>query len=75
MDENLKEWPLPEPKLGKFNFTNSAGLRYEAQEIRRCIRTGLTECPSVTHADSLSIARIEDEIRRQIGAKFAVDDD
>lgn len=73
-DTNVREWPLPKPKLGKFEFHNSAGLRYEAEEMRRCIKKGLLECPVVTHEQSLIIARIEDEIRRQLGVKFAEDD-
>lgn len=73
-DGNMKEWPLPKHRLGKFEFRNSAGLSYEAEEMRRCINGGLLECPIVTHEESLIIARIEDEIRRQIGVKFAEDD-
>jgi len=74
IDQNMKEWPLPKAKGGKFFFNNSAGLRYQAEETRRCIKEGLTESPTVTHEESLIIARIEDEIRRQIGAKFPEDD-
>jgi dihydrodiol dehydrogenase / D-xylose 1-dehydrogenase (NADP) len=74
IDQNLKEWPLPKEKIGKFEFHNSAGLRYEAEEMRRCINEGLFECPIVTQQESLIIARIEDEVRRQIGVKFAEDD-
>lgn len=76
IDSNLKEWPLPKHKIGNFFFTNSAGLRYEADEMRRLLTSpeGLLECPIVTHDESLIIARIEDEIRRQIGVKFPQDD-
>ncbi|CRK86429.1 CLUMA_CG000053, isoform A [Clunio marinus] len=63
IDTNVKEWPLPKPKIGEFIFTNSAGLRYEAEEIRNCINNGLLECPIVSHDESLLIAHIEDEIR------------
>jgi len=75
IDENLKEWPLPKARIGKFVYHNSAGLRYQAIEMRRCIDAGLLECPVVTHEESLRIARIEDEIRRQIGVKFPQDED
>ena len=74
IDQNLKEWTLPSPKLGSFEYQNSAGLGYEAEEMRRCINDGLLECPVVTHQESLIIARIQDEIRRQIGVKFPEDD-
>jgi dihydrodiol dehydrogenase / D-xylose 1-dehydrogenase (NADP) len=70
----MKEWKLPKHKLGKFNFHNSAGLRYEAEEMRKCISAGLLECEVVTHQESLTIARIQDEIRRQIGVKFPEDE-
>lgn len=74
IDGSVKTWPLPEPTVGKFVFNNSAGLRYEAEEMRRCINEGLLECPTVPHMESLTIARIQDEIRRQIGVKFPADD-
>jgi dihydrodiol dehydrogenase / D-xylose 1-dehydrogenase (NADP) len=73
IDSNIKEWPLPKATLGKFEFINSAGLSYEAEEFRRCINEGLLECPAVTHEESLRIARIQDEVRRQIGMRFDVD--
>lgn len=36
------EFPLPEPGL-PLNFENSTGLRYEAEEVRRCILKGNTQ--------------------------------
>lgn len=50
------------------------GLRYEAEVVRECIRAGKTEIDWMTHNESLMIARIEDEIRRQVGVKFEADD-
>lgn len=72
MDGTEKTWPLPEARFD-FNFINSCGLRYEADEVRKCIREGKKWSDLVTHNDSLLIARIEDEIRRQIGVKFTED--
>lgn len=69
-----KEWPLPAAKH-EFNYKNGAGMSYEAEEVRRCIRGGKTESDSVTHADSLVIAQIEDDIRKQIGVRYAADDE
>lgn len=74
IDSNIKEWPLPKHRIGHFEFTNSCGLRYEAEEFRRCINEQLIECATVSHEESLRIARIQDEIRRQIGMRFDVDD-
>jgi dihydrodiol dehydrogenase / D-xylose 1-dehydrogenase (NADP) len=73
IDGQIKEWPLPEQKLGKFEYRNSCGLRYEAEEMRQCIEKGLFECEVVSREESLLIARIQDKIRRQIGAKFNED--
>lgn len=56
-----------------FNFQNSCGLRYEAEEVRRCIEGGRLQSESVSHADSLLIAHIQDEIRRQVGVEFPED--
>ncbi|XP_076394793.1 trans-1,2-dihydrobenzene-1,2-diol dehydrogenase isoform X2 [Megachile rotundata] len=64
--------PLPEAKH-KFNFINSAGLRFEAEEARNCILKGLIESPKVSHDMSLLIARLEDEIRREVGVVYPED--
>lgn len=73
IDGTEKSWPLPEAKY-EFNLMNSAGLRYEAEEVRKCIRAGQLESDNVTHNDSLLIAQIEDEIRKQIGVKYPEDE-
>lgn len=72
IDGSEKTWPLPSAKF-EFNFINTCGLRYEADEVRRCIRAGKMESDNVTHNDSLIIAHIEDEIRKQIGVQYRVD--
>lgn len=64
---------MPQAKH-EFNFINSCGLRYEAEEVRKCIREGKKESENVTHNESLLIANIEDEIRKQIGVKYPEDD-
>lgn len=43
------------------------GLAHEAEEVARCVRAGLTESPLLPHAGSLAVARVCDEIRRQLG--------
>lgn len=73
IDGTEKTWPLPEAKH-KFNFMNSAGLAYEADEVRRCVRAKLIQSDAVKHNDSLVIAQIEDEIRKQIGVRYAADE-
>jgi hypothetical protein len=56
---------LPETTR-KTNFTNSIGLRYEAIACRDQIMSGKVEHPFMTLENSLQIARIIDEARKQI---------
>uniref|UniRef100_A0A8C6UVS1 Trans-1,2-dihydrobenzene-1,2-diol dehydrogenase n=1 Tax=Neogobius melanostomus TaxID=47308 RepID=A0A8C6UVS1_9GOBI len=60
------EYPVPEPYL-PINFLLSTGMRYEAEEVRQCLLKGLKESAIMSHADSLLLAEMEDEIRRQLG--------
>lgn len=73
VDKSERTWPLPK---GKYDFksTNGAGLSYETEEVRKCIRAGKLESDHVSHNESLIIARIEDEIRKQIGVTYPEDD-
>lgn len=74
VDGAEKSWPLP--KTGcEFNFPNSCGLRYEIDGVRKCLQSGKIECEYVTHSESLLIACIEDEIRKQVGVKYVEDDE
>ncbi|CAF1216333.1 unnamed protein product [Rotaria sp. Silwood1] len=56
---------LPET-IKKTNFVNSAGLRYEAIACRDQIMCGKTEHPLMTLENSLQIARIIAQARKQI---------
>lgn len=71
-DGTVREDTLP-PARHPFNFQNSCGLRYEAEEVRQCILGGRLQSEIVSHADSLLIARIQDDIRKQIGVEFPED--
>ncbi|KAM6980432.1 trans-1,2-dihydrobenzene-1,2-diol dehydrogenase-like [Aplochiton taeniatus] len=66
------EYPLPEPSL-PLNFTNSTGLRYEAEEVRQCLLKGLKESPRMTLSDSTLLTEIMDEARKQVGVVFHQD--
>ncbi|CAL8349790.1 unnamed protein product [Merluccius merluccius] len=66
------QYPVPEPYL-PLNFVNSTGLRYEAEEVRQCLLKGLKESPGMSHADSLLLAELEDEARRQVGVVYNQD--
>lgn len=73
VDGTEKSWPFPKTECD-FNFPNSCGLRYEIDGVRKCLQSGKIECEYITHNESLLIARIEDEIRKQVGVKYVEDD-
>lgn len=52
-----------EPQIGR-------GLRYQAAEVGRCLRAGLTESPVMSLDETLAIMTTMDEIRRQIGLHY-----
>ncbi len=57
------------PDVGRvrvpFNFINSAGLSYEAEEANRCVRAGLLESPRFSSAECLSVMQIISDIDAQ----------
>lgn len=59
---------------GKYNYQNSEGLRFQAQAARECIKNRLIGSSRMSHTESLLIARIEDEIRKQINVKYPEDE-
>ncbi|MBN3279186.1 DHDH dehydrogenase, partial [Polyodon spathula] len=69
---NESQFPLPEPSQ-PLNFPNSTGLRYEAQEVRRCLLAGLKESPRMTLEDTALLTSICDEARRQVGVVYCQD--
>jgi predicted dehydrogenase len=46
------------------------GYGHEIAEVGRCIEGGLRESPFVTHAQTLTIMRQMDDVRRQVGIRF-----
>ncbi|KAF3843015.1 hypothetical protein F7725_001864 [Dissostichus mawsoni] len=66
------QFPLPEASM-PLNFTNSTGLRYEAEEVRQCLLKGLKESPGMPWAHSSLIAEVLDEARRQLGVTYDQD--
>jgi len=69
-----KHFPIPAGNF-KFQYPNSGGLSYQAAAVRECIIKGETECPVMPLDESLIIAEILQEIRRQLGVKYAQDDE
>jgi len=70
--EKTFNYDLPST-TAKFNYGNSAGLAYEAEEVRICIQKGLLESPKLTHADSLELAELMDTMRKSAGNVFPQD--
>ncbi|XP_065302167.2 trans-1,2-dihydrobenzene-1,2-diol dehydrogenase-like [Dermacentor albipictus] len=63
------DFPFP-PVSMPLIYEFSAGLRYEAEEVRSCLLRGAKESPLMTHKDSILIASVLDEILKQIGVKY-----
>jgi hypothetical protein len=61
-----EDFPLPRVD-GTFNFTNSAGLHYEAKHVQQCIYQHKTESEIMPLAETLTIMKTMDAIRNQIG--------
>ena len=61
------EEPLPDlgeaKPAGGFNFVHSEGLAYEALEVNRCIRAGLTEPPAFDAEACLRVMGVIEEVR------------
>lgn len=53
---------------------NSAGLSFEAEDTRQLINANIMESPTVTHEESLRIARVQDKLRKLLGVHFEADD-
>jgi len=58
---------IPTPFLGN-------GYVHEAIEAQRCWHAGLVESPVMTHADTLALMGVMDDIRAQIGLGYAADE-
>lgn len=48
----------------------AAPLHFEAAELERCVRDGLTESPLLPAAQILGAMEVLDEVRRQIGLRY-----
>ncbi len=49
------------------------GYQYEARHVNDCLRKGRTESPIMTHADTMMLMEIMDEVRRIAGIRYEVD--
>ena len=46
------------------------GFEYQIREVMRCLEEGLIESPKMPHAFSLTMSKVMDAIRGQIGVKY-----
>ena len=53
--------------------TGGHGYEYEARHVGECLRKGLIESPVMTHADTLLLMEVLDEIRRKAGIIYTAD--
>ena len=64
-----KDFPLPDPYMPT-NFVNSCGLRYEAQEVKKCIDGGQKESAIMPLEHTLIVSEILEEAMRQLGVIY-----
>jgi predicted dehydrogenase len=49
------------------------GLGNEAAHVQDCLRDGLTQSPLVPHTQTLELLGVMDDVRRQLGVRYAAD--
>jgi predicted dehydrogenase len=47
------------------------GMEYQAAEVDRCLRAGMTESPMMPLDETLAVMATMDEVRRQIGLDYS----
>lgn len=54
--------------------TEGFGYHHEARHVNACLHEGLTESPVMTHADTLLLMEMMDEIRKKAGIRYPADE-
>lgn len=70
--EGTIDFPLP-PTSVTPKFNNGQGMVYEVKCIRECLLKGKKECATIPLAESLEIAKILDEVLKQLGVTFDIE--
>jgi len=68
-----QEYPLPTGATYPFTFNNSANMAHESAHVRECLLAGKTESPLVTLDETLTLASIMEQIRKQCGVVYPQD--
>ena len=63
------EFPLPSPYLPT-NFDNSAGLRYEAMEVKFCLQSNRKESDIMPLSHTQITMEIMEDVSKQLGSAF-----
>ena len=74
-EEVVYDFPLPEDPFGEWNNPGSIGFVHQIDEVGRAVREGRLECESYTWEDSLEVARIVEEIVRQVRGERAAEEE
>ncbi|HEY2792667.1 MAG TPA: Gfo/Idh/MocA family oxidoreductase [Micromonosporaceae bacterium] len=62
--------PFDGPAVVEEHAFDGNGLRFQAIEVGRCLREGLTESPLLPHAGTLAVMDTMDEALRQVGVHY-----
>jgi hypothetical protein len=54
----------------KAKYINGSGMRYEVEEVARCITQGWIESPLMNHEEMLTIARITQMVKEEIDLSY-----
>ncbi|XP_018332542.2 trans-1,2-dihydrobenzene-1,2-diol dehydrogenase-like [Agrilus planipennis] len=69
-----KHFDLPEvdPSI-QFMSKFSKGYIYEIQEVWKCLKAGMIECPKMTHVESIKLVQLMDKMRKDVGIVYPDD--
>ena len=67
------EFELPGPSSHQYNFANSANMAHESEHVRECLLAGLKESPLLSLEETVTMARIMETVRRQVGVTYHQD--
>ena len=73
LPKGSKDFPVPAGAKHSFNFNNSANMSYESKHVRDCLLAGKTESPLVSLDETLTMASIMEQVRKQIGVVYNQD--
>jgi len=73
-DGRSEKFDLPSGSRNSFNFFNSANFAHEAAHVRQCLMKGAPESDLLSLTETLTIANIMEQARKQIGVHYPQDD-